>query len=121
MTEWIIFLQAYVRADDYAAAFRVAGRLIDLTKPLAMTADCHVSPYSKFEDQYGVWLSLEAPDKPAAWLDLQAVLATGWHVGGDKTDRYAVWDRRNDDSCPIAEARWLNLELYATGEPAPAD
>lgn len=121
MTEWKMFLQAYVRADDYAAAFRVAERLIDLTAPLARTADCHVSPYDKFEDQYGVWLSLEAPDKPAAWLALQAALATGWHVGGDETDRHAVWDVRNDGPCPIAEARWLNLELYATDEPEDGD
>lgn len=116
-----MFLQAYVRADDYAAAIRAAERLIELTTPLARTADCHVSPYYKFEDQYGVWLSLEAPDKPLAWLALQTTLATGWHVGGDETDRHAVWDVRSDGPGPIPEARWLNLELYATGETGAAD
>ena len=117
MPQWKMFLQAYVVAETYEQAFPVAEKLIGAIRPLATIADCHVSPYYKFDDQYGVWLLLEADDAPEAWLALQATLASGWHVGGDETDRHALWDVRNDGPCPIADARWLNLELYKTGEP----
>lgn len=116
MTVWKMFLQAYVRADDYAGAFRAAERLIELTTPLARTADCHVSPYYKFEDQYGVCLLLEADDMPEAWRALQPILAADWHVGGDEANRHAIWDHRLNGPCPIPAARWFNLELYATGQ-----
>ena len=121
MTDWTMFLQAYVKADDYAAAFAVAEQLIVLTAPLATTVDCHVSPYYNFEDQYGVWLSLEAQDMVAAWQALQATLAIGWHIGGDETDRHAIWDVRMDGTSPVAAARWLNLELFTVAVSADDD
>ncbi len=121
MTSWTLFLQAYVEAPDYERAFGVAAAVIRITEPHATVTECRVSPYDKFETRYGVWLSLEAEDKPAAWQVLQETLAKDWHVGGDETDRHAVWDSRLGGPSPLAEARWLNLELYETDETQPVD
>lgn len=111
-----MFLQAYVRADDYGQAFAAARDLIVVVAREAQVTQCRVNPYYKFEDQYGVMLILEADDMPAAWERLQADLAAPWHVGGDETDRHAIWDARTGSPSIIPQARWLNLELYGGGE-----
>lgn len=116
MAQWKMFLQAYVAAESYEQAFPVAENLIRTVRPIAGITDCRISPYYKFEDQYGVCLLLEADDMPEAWRALQPILAADWHVGGDETNRHAIWDHRLNGPCPIRAARWFNLELYATGE-----
>ncbi|MGA0544330.1 hypothetical protein ACO2Q1_03550 [Brevundimonas sp. VNH65] len=117
MARWEMFLQAYVRADGYDRAFDVARDLIAVVAREARVTQCRVNPYYKFEDQYGVMLLLEADDMPAAWTRLQTNLAEPWHVGGDETDRHAIWDVRMGSPCVVSDARWLNLELFGGARP----
>lgn len=116
-----MFLQAYVRADDYDQAFGVARDLIAVVGREARITQCRVNPYYKFEDQYGVMLVLEAGDMPTAWARLQTALAEPWHVGGDEIDRHAIWDVRMGSPCVVPATRWLNLELYGGGGAADDD
>lgn len=113
--DWKMFLQAYVLATDYDQAFAAARDLMSAVSPQARVAQCRINPYYKFEDQYGIMLILEADDMPAVWTRLQAALADDWSLGGDETDRHAIWDARWGSPCVASTARWLNLELYGGG------
>jgi len=117
MRKWRMFMQAYVVAGSYGAAFRVAESLMAKTADHAATRECRVRPYPRLPGQFGVCLMLEAEDMPAAWSALKDGLAQGWITGDDETMRYAIWDRRKGGWCVLDSVQWMNLEIFPEPEP----
>ena len=110
--EWRLFLQAYVAAAGYREAFEAASALIGRIGATATVRECRVRPYAKFEDQYGVWLDLDAPAAEAAFDTLFAELARGWRIEGDGPERFAIWDHRRSGPAVLPTLRWLHLGLH---------
>ncbi|SFS81491.1 hypothetical protein SAMN05192570_2756 [Brevundimonas viscosa] len=111
-----LFLQAYVAADGYPQTLQSAESLIRRIGSVAAVRECRVRPYNKFEDQYGVWLDLDAARPAAAFEALLADLAQGWRAEGEGGERFAVWDGRLHGAAFLPALRWLHLNLHPAAD-----
>lgn len=112
MQGWHLNLQTYVVAATYAEAFAAASTLISTITATATVQDCTVRPYPKFEDQFGVRLTLTAPNLEAAYRALLVALATDWTVKESEEEASAIWDARSNGPSPVQGVRWMHLNLF---------
>lgn len=114
MPEQCLILNAHVAAGRYEAALEAAKPLLDRVQGIATVRECRIRPYPKFDDQFSVWMELEADDPAAAFKALAADLATQWDEGGDDIDRFRIWDVRNHAHSALPGLRWMHLNLFVS-------
>lgn len=112
MWGWRLNLQTYVGAASYDDAFALASSLVAAVGPTAAVADCTIKPYRKFEGQFGVRLSLDAPSLERAYQDLLAKLALDWTTNASDDEASAIWDDRLNGPGRISGVKWIHLNLF---------
>lgn len=112
MQGWHLNLQTYAIATTYDEAFAVASALVSVVGPIAGIQDCTVRPYPKFDDQFGIRLTLTAPNLDEAYGALLASLASDWVIKDLEEEASATWDARTNGPCPLEDMRWMHLNLF---------
>lgn len=112
MPELRLVLNVHVEAGDYSSALEAAKPVVERVQRSARVRECRVRPYPKFDEQFSVWMELDAEAPASAFANLASDLATQWEEGGDEIDRFLIWDIRSHGDPTLPGLRWMHLNLF---------